>query len=169
MTTSGVEGLLEHYGIGATVYSGAGVDHLASYLEAGHSIVLMVDGEEVWYGDDDATDAGQDPNHFVQVTGVDYVQQIVYLNDPAVEHGAGLAVPMSLFQDAWADAGNTIVMTDQPLENPAPVGAGSVTGDPGRTSAAVDLPEPDGYGTILLAFTLHAIGGTWIVPQAMDP
>ena len=166
MTTSNVEALLESYGVASTSYTGANVGHLASYLEAGHPIVVMVDGEEIWYGgDDDATDWGQAPNHFVQVVGVDYVQQVVYLNDPAIENGAGLAVSMSLFEDAWGDAGNTMIMTDQPLESAVPVGAGAVRGESATTPASAGLPEPDGSGTLLLGFTLHASGGTWIVPD----
>jgi uncharacterized protein YvpB len=166
MTTTGVEALLESYGVGATVYGGAHVGHLASYLEAGQPAIVMVDGEEIWQGaDDDATDSGQAPNHFVQVIGVDYVEQVVYLNDPAIENGAGLAVPMSLFEDAWEDSGNAVIMTDRPLESAVPVGAGAVRGDPGATPGSAGLPEPNGRGTVLLGFTLCAVEGTWMVPD----
>jgi uncharacterized protein YvpB len=166
MTTTGVEALLESYGVGATVYGGAHVGHLASYLEAGQPAIVMVDGEEIWQGaDDDATDSGQAPNHFVQVIGVDYVEQVVYLNDPAIENGAGLAVPMSLFEDAWQDSGNAVIMTDRPLESAVPVGAGAVRGDPGATPGSAGLPEPNGRGTVLLGFTLCAVEGTWMVPD----
>jgi hypothetical protein len=53
-------------------------------------------------------------NHMLVVTGVDRAQGLVYLNDPGTDEGGQWAVPLTIFQDAWADGNNEMLVTDQP-------------------------------------------------------
>ena len=86
MTAEGAVALIESYDIEAEVQYGS-VDMLRQYLDVGRDIILMVDADEIWYGDDDTNpiDAGMD--RALVITAIDDVSGIVYLNDPGPAAG----------------------------------------------------------------------------------
>lgn len=112
LTADQAEVLLEHFGVEAHVETGS-ADALRQYLDEGRSVMVGVDSDEVWYpavDDDTAADAG--PDHAVVVTGVDDEAGVVYLNDPGSPDGRGWTMSLADFEDAWADGGNQMVVTD---------------------------------------------------------
>ena len=67
---------------------------------------LAVDGNEIWYGNTE-TYAPNDPNHAVEVIGIDYSgsEPMVIINDSGTMDGHAITVPASQFMDAWEDSG----------------------------------------------------------------
>ena len=119
MNESGVMVLAESFGLDVDLRYGDTSD-LVDYLAAGHSITVGLDADEIWYGvDDDSTDGGTDGNHQVVVTGIDPVNGLVYLNDSGNPDGLGEVIPLSQFEDAWADTNNSMIVTDLPNDEAA--------------------------------------------------
>ena len=115
MTTPQMVELIESYGLDAQVAHGS-VDDLATTLDAGETVIVGVDADELWSGtDDDATDGGQDDNHAVVVTGIDTGTGMVYVDDPAYPEGH-YAIPIAEFEQAWDDSGNEMILTEVPAE-----------------------------------------------------
>jgi len=105
--------LAESYGLDVSVRHGE-IEDLEAYLAAGHAIIAGVDADEIWSpGDDDLLDNGAGQDHALVVTGIDMENQLVYLNDSGKPDGRGEVIPLSQFEDAWADSGNTMVVTDK--------------------------------------------------------
>lgn len=164
MTAAETEALFESFGISASSYQNNTINTLADYVEADRSVLLLVDSSELWYGaNDDATGAGAD--HWVQITGVDLVNGVVYLNDPARTDGAGVAVPTSVFMDAWADANNLMITTDAPTEFEGLVTSGDelyAARPPGDEPADPDTLDGAPGTLVLLPFTFHAGDGAFL-------
>jgi uncharacterized protein YvpB len=118
---------------------GNNVDSLAQTLASGQHVMVAVDAEKIWdaIGVENRPDQGH-ADHAVVVTGVDSAKGVVYINDsgnsgtnadgsPA---GADEAVPISVFDQAWAAGGHAMVTVDpsqsqttpdvSPTEPPAP-------------------------------------------------
>jgi uncharacterized protein YvpB len=171
MSADQVEALFEVYGVSATQYTGT-VQNLADMLEAGQSIVAFVDSSELQQGiDDDATSVRQD--HFVEVVGVDLVNGLVYVNDSAITNGAGFAVSLSVFEDAWADSGSHMIVTDSTTEadeqaTPQPQVEPVVEPLTFETIPAYDqsVVRPGQPGFTVLPFTLEYQAGVWLEPPA---
>jgi hypothetical protein len=82
-----------------------------------------VDSSEIWEGGDGWLDEpldnlgimpGSSPDHCVEVIGIDKsdpAHPMVILNDPGHPDGAGMMVPMDVFEDAWADSGHFMCHT----------------------------------------------------------
>jgi hypothetical protein len=128
--------LLETYGVqasytddSAAAVGGAatGISALEDELAAGHQVIASVDAETVWNAVSGTTspDAGV-ADHAVVVTGIDTTNGVVYLNDSGTPNGAAEAVPLSVFEQAWATSGHAMVATDgrelatNPLDAPSP-------------------------------------------------
>jgi hypothetical protein len=110
MTAAETEQLLELYGIPCHVERG-NLDTLSAYLDANRSVILAVDSGEIWgleRGDPDGAAA----DHALLVTAIDDARGVAVLNDPGDPHGAAREVPLAVLQDAWADSGNLMVVTD---------------------------------------------------------
>jgi Peptidase_C39 like family len=111
---SNVETILESYGVPSHARSGAtnAFEDLNTALTNDQRVVLSVDGNEF----DAQANVGIDTpgvdtsNHLVAVTGIDYNKGVVIVNDSA--RSAGLEVPMSVFQEAWADSNYQMTITD---------------------------------------------------------
>ena len=82
------------------------MEDLHNCLENGGRIVVAVDGNEIWYGNTE-TYAPNDPNHAVEVIGIDYSspEPMVIINDSGTMDGHAITVPASQFMDAWEDSG----------------------------------------------------------------
>jgi hypothetical protein len=128
--------LLETYGVHASYTddstaagggAATGISALQDELAAGHQVITSVDAETVWNSVSGTTspDAGT-ADHAVVVTGIDTTNGVVYLNDSGVPNGAAEAVPLSVFEQAWATSGHAMVATDgqelatNPLDAPSP-------------------------------------------------
>ncbi len=114
--------LLADYGVASTftddstVQSGGeptGMDALETQLASGHQVIASVDAETIWnsLGIASQPDSGS-ADHAVVVTGVDADNGLVYLNDTGVPNGAAEAVPISVFEQAWATSQHAMVTTD---------------------------------------------------------
>lgn len=100
--------MLEYYGLDTEVHESGSMDDIKDCLENGGKVVVAVDGDEIWYGDDSATYAPNDPNHAIEVIGIDYTDPdnpMVILNDSGTPDGQGLMVPVDQFEAAWEDSG----------------------------------------------------------------
>jgi hypothetical protein len=118
MTAEGAVALIRSYGLDAEVEYGS-VDTLRDFLDEGRDIILMVDADEIWYGDDDANPADVGMDHALVITAIDDATGIVYLNDPGQPEGPGFELSVTALNDAWADGGHQLVVTEVV---PAPLG-----------------------------------------------
>jgi hypothetical protein len=103
----GMEQLMESYGVDVSIEYGD-MEALEGYLDEGRDIIVAVDAYEIW-GEGDAPIA----NHYLVVTEIDEESGIVTLNDPGQPDGASFEVPLEDFNDAWADGGNEMIVTDE--------------------------------------------------------
>ena len=85
---------------------------IADCLNEGGRVIVGIDADEIWWGENDVFSPGEDPNHAVEVIGIDYSnpeEPMVILNDSGIPDGCGVMVPYNTFMDAWADSGNLMI------------------------------------------------------------
>lgn len=108
-----VGNLLEYHGLEVDKFQGGTIKDIEECLEQGGKIIVSVDSDEVWQGDnDDLFLPGTDADHAVQLIGLDYSDPnnpMVILNDSGVSNGCGAMISMENFMDAWEDSGCFIV------------------------------------------------------------
>ena len=125
--------LFEEYGLDTEVTAGT-VDDLRAALDAGEPIIVGIDAADLYSGDGGALDQGMTSGHAVVVTGIDDGPPgYVYINDPGFPDGAGLEIPLEMFEDAWDDSDHALVVA-------TPEGQGDLIDD------AAGLPD-DGTAT----------------------
>ena len=107
-------------------------------------MIASVDAETIWnsLGIGSQPDSGT-ADHAVVVTGVDSDNGVVYLNDCGVPNGAAEAVPISVFEQAWATSQHAMVCTDG--------GAAAVTADPNNVPGPAATPSADPLPTDVTA------------------
>ena len=136
--------LLEAAGIPATATFGS-MDALDQALAQGDGVMVAFDSGEVWYGED-VEDRTAD--HMAVVAAIDYDAGVVYLSDTGSPDGNMEAVPISVFQDAWADSDYLMVECNQSVEDfqdangIVPTDTGYGAGD--HTGAQSDGTHTDG-------------------------
>ncbi|MEV6633620.1 C39 family peptidase [Actinoplanes sp. NPDC051470] len=151
MDVQGAQTLLDAAGVPSHIEV-SDLDGLADHLADGHKIILAIDSGEVW-GTDTPGVEDQAPDHAVVLTGIDVVNGTAILSDPGSPDGNLETVPLDVLADAWADSGNTMVVTD--TAPPADGGAGlPVPGAEPETVLGASLvpPEPgvlDGIGKFI--------------------
>lgn len=113
--------LLEYYGLHVERGSG-NINSMESALANGDKIVVGIDANEIWSNGSDAVNdkldsvmgiPDTDANHAVEVIGVDNSDPshpMVVLNDSGHPGGQGEMVPLELFEEAWSDSGNYMVV-----------------------------------------------------------
>lgn len=103
--------ILDYLGMDTELTYDNEIDDIIHTLENGGKVVVAVDGDEIWYGDNDDMYTPNSPNHAIEVIGVDYSsgEPMVILNDSGTPDGQGLMVPMDQFVDAWDDSGCLMV------------------------------------------------------------
>lgn len=112
MTLSNIEILLEHQGVPATISTGS-LDDVRTSLDDGHAVVAMVDSGEIWRPEgEDGEDNTAD--HVLVVAGIDDDRGVVILSDPGVPSGSQLEISIEQFENAWADSGRQLLVTDAP-------------------------------------------------------
>ncbi|TQF75197.1 hypothetical protein FK531_00375 [Rhodococcus spelaei] len=112
MSLPNIEALLEDQGVSATLTDGS-LDDLRERLDNGYGVIAMVDSGEIWHPDQES---GEDDtaDHVLVVAGIDDTRGVVILSDPGVPSGNQLEVPIEQFEDAWADSGHQMLVTDAP-------------------------------------------------------
>jgi hypothetical protein len=107
--------LLSHYGIRASYTDNdvatagglrTGLPALDQYLDDGRAVIASVNANKIWNEPDD--DGGA---HAVVVTGVDTDRGVVHLNDSGTDGGADEQVSIGVFQSAWNDMDQRMVVT----------------------------------------------------------
>jgi hypothetical protein len=111
------QNLLEAYGIPSHVENGT-TDSLRQYLDQGRSIVLAVDGNDIWGQPEHEGASSDTANHAVVITGIDDSTGMVTLDDPGLPTGAGEQVPLATLEEAWRDGGNQMLVTDSSPASP---------------------------------------------------
>lgn len=135
MSMEGGLQLLEHWGVEATVESGT-MDDLRTMLDSDTPIIIGLDSDDL-YGQGDGPFADDlVAGHAVVITGIDDEAGVVYINDPGFPDGAGVAISIEAFEDAWTDAGNTMIVAE----------AGGDAGDPDVSAEAGTAGNVGGTG-----------------------
>lgn len=105
--------LLEYYGIETEQSFGNSYNDLRESLANGNKIIVTVDAEELWSGENNEWFLpGMDANHAIQVVGIDERDPDdirVIINDSGVANGKCVTVPADIFMDAWEDGDNFMV------------------------------------------------------------
>lgn len=98
--------VLNYLGIDADVEYRGDMDDIRECLENGGRVVAAVDGNEIWLGDNDTCYSPNDPNHAIEVIGIDYSgdEPMVIINDSGTPDGHAIMVPKDQFVDAWQDS-----------------------------------------------------------------
>jgi LysM repeat protein len=150
--------LLESYGIDAHVEQGASIGELANYLGEGRSIILGVNADDIWYGQNDPTDnPSGGANHAVVVTAIDTTDGVVVLSDPGNPDGNEETVPLSAFEEAWAAGDNQLLVVDSPTATDQTPDAQPAVDHTGDTPAHDQAPEPTTQpapGPVVLPMTI---------------
>lgn len=117
------------------------VPQLEHYLDEGRSVILAVNGHDIWH---DVSDPGTGPDHAVVITSIDEnavapdgSRGMVTLSDTGVNYGQGHGplhsgneekVSLQDFKTAWATSHNELLVTKMaahpdgtPLDHPGPV------------------------------------------------
>lgn len=106
--------VLDYYGIDSDMSFHNDISDIEECLQSGGKIIVAVDADEIWYGEqDDLFTPGDGANHAVEVIGIDRTNPddaMVILNDSGNPNGCGEMVPLETFLDAWED-GNCQMIT----------------------------------------------------------
>ncbi len=129
--------VLNSFGVDAHVQSGATLTDLEHYLDQGRPVVLGVNAETIWGESGNTTTA----DHALLVSGIDEERGVVILSDPGNPQGDEETVPLDVFEHAWADSGNQLLVTDQP----------AAEGDHATSDTSASTPGPVVVPTILNA------------------
>jgi hypothetical protein len=113
MTLDGGVQLLEHYGVEAEVQTGS-VDDLRAMLDSGRPVIIGLDSDDLYATGDAPFADDMVAGHAVVITGIDDEAGLVYINDPGFPDGAGVAISIEDFEDAWTDADHTMIVADVP-------------------------------------------------------
>lgn len=103
-----VGNILEYMGLNVEQSDGHTIEDIEHCLESGGKVIVGVDADEIWSGEsDDFFGPGMDPDHALQVIGLDYSnpdEPMVILNDSGAANGCGAMVTLDVFMEAWEDS-----------------------------------------------------------------
>ncbi|MDO8362717.1 MAG: C39 family peptidase [Actinomycetota bacterium] len=134
MTLEGGLALFEHYGVEAEVQTGS-VDDLRTMLDSGTEVVIGLDSDDLYGTGDEPFADDLVAGHAVVITGIDDEAGLVYINDPGFPDGAGVAIPIEQFEDAWADAGNGMIVATDSGDDVTEAGEAGSAGNVGGTGS----------------------------------
>jgi len=157
MTLEGGLQLLDHYGVEAEVETGS-VDDLRAMLDAGKPVIIGLDSDDLYGVGDEPFADDLVAGHAVVITGIDDEAGLIYINDPGFPDGAGVAISIEEFEDAWADADNTMIVADvaTATESTDTESVDAESADAESVEPAVESVESDdeGKGTLGRIFDL---------------
>src|SRR3984957_5013167 len=169
MTPQGAVQLLDQNGISSHLEQG-NISELEQALSQGKDIIVGIDAYDLpaWQQDGAPTNAPQEANHGVMVTGIDETAGVVYINDTGIPGGAEEAVPIKDFLEAWQTSQNAMIVTDgvhtdatpSPAPAPSTNTSTTTTDHTGPTPDTVSPPSPNtntehSPGAIILPVILH--------------
>ena len=114
-TLADAETVLDSFGVESHVESDATVSDLEQYLDDGRAIVVGVNADEIWHGENTAANPAGRANHALLITAIDEARGQVILSDPGNPDGNKNVVPLEVFKEAWAAGENQLLVTDQPV------------------------------------------------------
>lgn len=106
-TCLNMNSMLNYYGIDNEMCFHQSVDDIEDCLNEGGKVIVSIDCNEIWYGEDNnifAPDSAS--NHAVEVIGIDRTDPehpMVILNDSGTPNGRGEMIPLEVFEGAWED------------------------------------------------------------------
>lgn len=146
MSIDGGVQLLEHYGVDAEASSGT-MDDLRASLDSGDDVIIGLDADDL-YGQGDAPFADDlVSGHAVVITGIDDEAGVVYINDPGFPDGAGVAISIETFEDAWQDADHSMIVVEHDDATTADAGTA------GNANPFGNAGGEDGDGSLLESIT----------------
>lgn len=105
--------ILNYYDIDTVDNSDATLSDIEESLNNGVKVMVPVDIDELYDPNHDSSIfAPNDPNHMVQVIGIDKSnpdQSMVVLNDSGHPDGRGALIPSRQFDNAWKDSGRRMI------------------------------------------------------------
>ena len=119
MNASRIGEILERHGVSVHTRPHLTLSEIEELLREGHGLIVLVDADELWFGDDDTLDRGTGANHAVVLLEIDRTDPdnpVAVMNDSGIPDGAERRVPLETFMDAFADSGNLAIVTDQTIE-----------------------------------------------------
>ncbi|MBB5166983.1 transglycosylase family protein [Mycobacterium sp. AZCC_0083] len=114
-TLGDAETVLDSFGVESHVASNASLSDLEHYLDDGRAIVVGVNADEIWHGDDTAANPTGRANHALLISAIDEARGLVTLSDPGNPDGKNEVVPLEVFKEAWAAGENQLLVTDEPV------------------------------------------------------
>ncbi len=155
MSLEGGLALLDHYGVDAEVQSGT-IDDLRSMLDNGDQIIIGLDSDDLYGVGDQPFADDMVAGHAVVITGIDDEAGVVYINDPGFPDGAGVAISIDAFEDAWQDADNTMIVAEGDAADDGTAGsAGNASADPFGSGSDDDAGVLDSIiRVVLMPFNL---------------
>lgn len=104
--------MLDYFGIENEAYYGGTTDELIEALNNGDRVIVAVDSGEYW--DDEAFwEDWFDPNgadHAIEAIGYDEATDSIIVNDSGNPDGCGEMIPRDVFEDAWKDSDNYMIV-----------------------------------------------------------
>ena len=150
MSIEGGIALLDHYGVDAEVETGT-IDELRTMLDNGDQIIIGLDSDDLYGAGDQPFDDDLVAGHAVVITGIDDEAGVVYINDPGFPDGAGVAISIDAFEDAWTDADHSMIVAEGDSTDDATAGsAGNESGEPFGGSSDDDDGILDSIARIVL-------------------
>ncbi len=131
MSIEGGVALLDHYGVDAQVETGS-IDELRTMLDNGDQIIIGLDSDDLYGAGDQPFADDMVAGHAVVITGIDDEAGVVYINDPGFPDGAGVAISIDEFEDAWTDANHEMIVAGG---HAADEGTAGTAGSAGNESA----------------------------------
>jgi len=111
MSIEGGLALLDHWGVEAEVQTGS-IDELRTLLDADTPVIIGLDADDLYGAGDSPFADDLVSGHAVVITGIDDEAGLVYINDPGFPDGAGVAISIEAFEDAWQDADHTMIVAE---------------------------------------------------------
>jgi hypothetical protein len=144
MSLEGGLALMDHYGVHAEVQTGT-IDELRTMLDADVPVIIGLDSDDLYGAGDGPFADNMVSGHAVVITGIDDEAGLVYINDPGFPDGAGVAIPIQEFEDAWKDADHEMIVAGSGSGHGGDVGAGDAgrAGDAGPDAATAPVAAPD--------------------------
>lgn len=106
--------MLNYFGIENEMKFHQTIEDIEDCLSNGGKVIVSIDSDETWYGKDNnifAPDSGS--NHAVEVIGIDRTdpnRPMVILNDSGSPYGKGEMVPLDVFEGAWSEGDNQMIV-----------------------------------------------------------
>ncbi len=161
MTVDNGVRLLEHYGVEAEGRTGS-LDELRTMLDADVPVIIALDADDI-YGTGDAPFADDTiSGHAVVITGIDDEAGLVYINDPGFPDGAGVAVPIDVFEDAWTDFDHQMIVVED-ADEAVSVDDAEVTAEPADATGTMQgeiegsVGDADRVEMVLIPFALKLL------------